>query len=867
MAYRRSVTGRGRDRRTRRRVALADAAARAVVAVGGIGIIVAVSLVCLFLVWVVIPLFLSASTRNVSAVPTPWEGAAAPWHVALDEYQRLGWVCRPGGRLLVFRLDTGDALEEIVPFPERSPTAAVFSIEGGNAAFGFADGTISLGKVGFATRFLAPEDVPSDVRAMPVGEARSMSGGMVERVSENQFRFQRLAVDFEEPFALEGRPSAIRLIDYTVRGDGPFLAVLTASGELRCLSVRTQRNFMTGRLSHNVSEAHLPYTFDAVRGEPRFLMVSGLGDNVFLAWSDGTLARYDTRDLTETRLAQTLDLVEEEGESLTAARFLIGRATILAGDSRGRLSAWFRIRPDGGALTPDGLLLVRSHVLPVGGAPVTALAVSARSRLALAGYADGFARIVHVTSHKILAEESLPGDAHAVGSLAMAPKEDGFFAAHGKTAAHWRMDPRHPEVTFASILKPVWYEGYSGPAHVWQSSSGTDAFEPKFGLMPLVFSTVKATLYSMLFGLPLAILAAIYTSEFLSVRAKARVKPAIELMAGLPSVVLGFLAALVFAPFVERVLPAALAAFATVPWTFLAGAFVWQILPERAVATWVRWRLGFMGAALVVGLALAAVAGPFVERVLFAGDIQSWLDGQIGDGTGGWLMLFLPLSAVAGAWGTVRWVNPWICRIAWLVDRRRAALTNAVKFAAASVLTAGLAIGLSAGLAALGFDPRGSYVDTYVQRNAFVVGITMGFAVIPIIYTIAEDALSAVPEHLRAASLGAGATPWQTATRIVIPTAMSGLFSAVMVGLGRAVGETMIVLMAAGNTPVMEWNVFNGFRTLSANIAVELPEAPRDGTHYRMLFLAALVLFAMTFVVNTVAEIVRLRFRRRAYQL
>jgi phosphate transport system permease protein len=96
---------------------------------------------------------------------------------------------------------------------------------------------------------------------------------------------------------------------------------------------------------------------------------------------------------------------------------------------------------------------------------------------------------------------------------------------------------------------------------------------------------------------------------------------------------------------------------------------------------------------------------------------------------------------------------------------------------------------------------------------------------------------------------------------------MSGLFSALMIGLGRAVGETMIVLMAAGNTPLMDWNIFNGFRTLSANIAVELPEAVINSTHYRMLFLAALSLFIMTFAVNTVAEIVRLRFRRRAFQL
>ena len=88
-----------------------------------------------------------------------------------------------------------------------------------------------------------------------------------------------------------------------------------------------------------------------------------------------------------------------------------------------------------------------------------------------------------------------------------------------------------------------------------------------------------------------------------------------------------------------------------------------------------------------------------------------------------------------------------------------------------------------------------------------------------------------------------------------------------MIGLGRAVGETMIVLMAAGNTALMDLNIFNGLRTLSANIAVELPEAVKDSTLYRMLFLAALALFVMTFIVNTLAEIIRQSFRKRAFQL
>jgi phosphate transport system permease protein len=139
----------------------------------------------------------------------------------------------------------------------------------------------------------------------------------------------------------------------------------------------------------------------------------------------------------------------------------------------------------------------------------------------------------------------------------------------------------------------------------------------------------------------------------------------------------------------------------------------------------------------------------------------------------------------------------------------------------------------------------------------------MGFAVIPIIFTIADDALSSVPSSLTAGSLALGASRWQTALRVVLPTASPGIFSAVMIGFGRAVGETMIVLMATGNTPVLDWSMFNGMRTLSANIAVEIPEAPHGGTLYRVLFLAAGLLFMMTFAVNTVAELVRQRLRER----
>jgi phosphate transport system permease protein len=128
---------------------------------------------------------------------------------------------------------------------------------------------------------------------------------------------------------------------------------------------------------------------------------------------------------------------------------------------------------------------------------------------------------------------------------------------------------------------------------------------------------------------------------------------------------------------------------------------------------------------------------------------------------------------------------------------------------------------------------------------------------------MADDAIFGVPETLSNGSLAIGATRWQTLLFVVLPTASPGIFSALMIGLGRAVGETMIVLMATGNTPLMDWNIFEGMRTLSANIAIEMPESEVSSTHYRILFLAALVLFLFTFVVNTGAEIVRHRLRER----
>jgi phosphate transport system permease protein len=367
---------------------------------------------------------------------------------------------------------------------------------------------------------------------------------------------------------------------------------------------------------------------------------------------------------------------------------------------------------------------------------------------------------------------------------------------------------------------------------------------------------------------PIALLAAIYTSEFVHPRVRAGVKPVMEMMASLPSVVLGFIAALILAPIVETWIAAVLMVFVALPLSLVFSAYLWQLLPQD-LAIRLQGLPKFALMFVVLGLAfwLCYSTGPYFERIFFAGDLKGWANGDIGSGASFLFLMLLPLSMIVVIMLSQRFIGEWLLGTTRSLGGVRSAAFDLARWVVMLVSAAALSAVVSGALTSLGYDPRGGVVSTYVQRNTLIVGFAMGFAVIPIIYTIAEDALNSVPEHLRAASLACGATPWQTAMSVILPTAISGVFAAVMIGMGRAVGETMIVVMAAGNTPILDWNIFNGLRALSANIAVELPEAVKDSTLYRMLFLAAFTLFVMTFVVNTVAEIIRQRFRKRAVAL
>ncbi len=503
------------------------------------------------------------------------------------------------------------------------------------------------------------------------------------------------------------------------------------------------------------------------------------GQSLYAGTDNGWLVRWDLSGEGQGRLVETVEAFKDH-RKITALTTILGDYSLAVGDDKGQITTWMPVSKPGSG---ENKQLALIHHLPGLSQPVSRLLASPRDKSVAAFDAQGNIRLVHMTSERLLLELKA-GMPVAAAAFANRGRELVVSGPDGKSVA-WKLSIPHPETSFSTLFGKVWYEGYDKPEYVWQSSAATDDFEPKISLMPLIFGTFKATLFAMLFAVPLALLGALYTSQFMSPALKGRIKPAVEIMAAVPSVVVGFLAGLWLAPLMDEHILAMFLSMVMVPLMLLVAIFAWRPLAENTDFGRRLKGYEFLGMLPVVMLTLWLswkLAVP-LEAALFGGDLKQWLYAVLG-----------------------------------------------VK---------------------------------YDQRNSIVIAVALGFAVIPIIFTIAEDALSNVPRNLSAASLALGASRWQTAWRVVLPSALPGVFSAIMIGFGRAVGETMIVLMATGNTPIMSWSLFNGLRSLSANIAVEIPEAPLFGTLYRTLFLSAVLLFMLTFIINTAAELLRQRFRKK----
>lgn len=675
--------------------------------------------------------------------------------IGLDEYQEIAYALYEDGNVDFISLSDGKLIKKHVIKEVRGSVITAVCEDKGRIVIGTNDGRIFTLNIGFSVFF------------------------------EDEERIIRPEISDEDLFFTDEGKKEIQYITSKNDEEATVTVFYTEGGSIILKSTEIVEKLFgekeKNEIITDISAILEKLTPDKPTEQKNKLQITSMVidyfmENLYIGTGHGNIIHINVKDMDNPFLDE---MVKASDGTITSLRFLLGDVSLVAGDQKGGVNTWMQVRDD---TTTSGWALKKVHTVDSHMSGIISIASSVRNKCFVTAASDGTIELKHATSEQTLLSlktNSIPA------AIAYSPKANGILVADSTgNLTHWRISNPHPETTLKTLFGKVWYEGYEEPEYVWQSTGGTDDFEPKFSLVPLIFGTIKGTIYALIIAIPIGILSALYTSQFLHNSLKKIIKPSIEFMAALPSVILGFLAGLWLAPLMDKIFPAII----IMPFFLLifiaVGFCVWRCVPGNIRG---KYNYGietlFLIPFVILSIMLSIYLGGIFESFAFNGDYRQWL------------------------------------------------------------------------LEVLGLQ--------YDQRNAVVVGFAMGFAVLPIIFTISEDAMSNVPNNLTSASLALGAVPWQTAVRIVLPIASPAIFSAVMLGFGRAVGETMIVLMATGNTPIMDWNLFNGFRALAANIAVEIPEAPFGGTLYRVLFLAALLLFTITFIVNTFAELIRQKMKKK----
>ena len=733
-------------KRSRRLRYAIDRYATWLIVAGGLGVIASVLLITLYLLSQALPLFQAARMGPQAEYPLPAPELGPSLYLAVREETGMGLRITAGGAAVLFSLDDG-AIMHREQFP-LVPGGGITQIAAGSAdrqllALGLADGSVLIVKIDYQVQY-----------------------------SEGQ-RALRLSVEYplgRIPLQLlESGPVGVLGLAYS--GSELLLIGQSASASAGLL-FRKPGDATSGTSPWRKSDLKLA-------GVPMLAKI---------------LITPDTKRLFLLDVLGGLQVLERSGiemlaaggvgsqwEPMTDIALLSGGDSLIGVNADGEPSQWFISgRGEGGGSEP---LLVSVRHFDAGGAPVQFLIVERHRKGFVTLDTAGHLSLFHATAARKLLAERVAEEALVRVGLSSGADRLLLESVAGRLAL-WQIHNDHPEVSWRALWGGVWYEGYSKPEMIWQSSGGDSDYEAKYSLAPLVLGTLKAALCAMLVAAPLAIGGAIFTAHFMAPAMRRYLKPLIELMEAMPTVILGFLGALWLAPLMEVNMVGVFSLFLLLPIATLAVAFLWYSLPLSLSAKVPSgWQVVLLAPVLVLVGYLCLALSPILENQLFGGDFIAWLTYDMG-------------------------------------------------------------------------------VD-FQQRNALVVGVVMGFAVIPTIFSIAEDAIFSVPSHLTMGSLALGARPWQTLLGVVLPVASPAIFSALMIGFGRAIGETMIVLIASGNTPIMDLNLFEGMRTMAANIAIEVPEAEVRSTHYRILFLAGLILFGFTLVFNTAAEILRQRLRDR----
>lgn len=729
-----------------------DTVARWIITAGGLAVIGSVIAILVLIVGVTAPLFRKARCVLIcrAALPEPIRGEAV---VALgvgtgvDQGAMTAFVWTRDGVVHLVDARTGKLLKQQRvdrPAPGQAGLHSVEPLGAGVYSMMWSDGWTVLVEIGSS---------PSH----PHGQRRAAVA--VRTVASLP------------PSA--GPPPRLALVRRSSEGAVTRVA-LRHDHRLSILRQVTSENLL-GETETKASETLLTEDFAA---DIRAMTLDAQGATLYAGTKDGRLLRWQF-DQNGALVRREVTRVFGRQQAVTALAMVLGDVSLAVGTAGGELSTWATVRAD------DTRKLRCIHRLRDHQGPVRAIVPSSRDKSLLSLGDDGTVHLDYTTSERHLLSMS-PEPGRPIRHVALGQRGDLLLTLDAAgTLSAWSLDAGHGAISLKTLFGKVFYEGYDAPEYVWQTTGGDD-FEPKFSLVPLIFGTLKGTFYAMLLAVPLALLGAVYTSYFTTPGIRSTLKPIVEIMAAVPSVVIGFLVALWLAPILSRWLLAFFVSLIALPATLIGFLLFWQLVRRHEWAKRVERGFEFLALVpvLLAALGLSVGIAERLEPAWFGGNFKLWLfSGPLG----------MP----------------------------------------------------------------------YDQRNSIIIAFGLGFTVIPVIFSIAEDSLSSVPHSITAASLALGASRWQTLWRVVLPSASPGIFAATMIGFGRAVGETMIVLMATGNTPILDWSPLNGMRTLSANIAVEIPEAPVGGTLYRVLFLCAILLFLTTCAANSAAELVRQRLRKR----
>jgi phosphate transport system permease protein len=630
---------------------------RRLIGVGGISVIIFIALIFFYLAYVVLPLFKGAEVKLLAQYPQPGVNSATVY-LAMEEQKEIGARFTDDGGVIFFNTVDGKPVGQ---YQEKLPdNVSITSFAPGNRVqglfvYGLSNGQAIVLKQDYKVSF------PNDKRVITPGIAYPLS---------------------QEPVIVDeaGKP----LVDIAVQNNDQeaTIAAATADGRLILTHFAKETSFLDDSVTLERSSVEIPPVTHPVD----YILIDKNQRHLFFIGKNSELTHYDITDKSAPELIENVHLLDG-GKQVTAVKFLAGDISILVGSNKGSVTQWSLVRQEDSV---PRLLKFRSFNKLA--TPITDLAPEYNRKGFLAAGEDGRFGIFHTTAERTLLIKKI-ADHRFLTHIAVAPRADAMLGLdnHGDMF-FWHVDNEHPEVSWSSLWGKVLYENYDQPKYIWQSSSASDDFEPKFSLVPITFGTIKAAFYAMLLAIPLALMGAIYTAHFMAPHMRSIVKPTIEIMEALPTVILGFLAGLWLAPFVEQHLPGVFSVFLLMPLGLLFAAYTWTLLPvsiRHSVPAGWEAALLLPVVALIVWISIAL--SPLVEDIFFGGDMRLWLTNDLG----------------------------------------------------------------------VGFD----------QRNAIVVGLAMGFAVIPTIFSIAEDAVFGVPKHLVRGSLALGATPWQTVIRVVLLTA------------------------------------------------------------------------------------------------